>query len=599
MASPELKVKVLADLSQFKSQMKGVQSTLKDVGKSVTKLGTRVSAVATTAMTALGVASIKSFDTQAKAIAQVEAGLRSTQGQVGKTSKQLQKMASDLQSKTLFGDEEILKDATAQLLTFTNITGDQFEKTQVAVLDLATRLDGDLKSASIQLGKALNDPVANLSALSRSGIQFSESQKEVINSLVESGRLADAQNIILEELQKQYGGSAEAAAEAGAGGITQLKNAIGDLQEEFGRIIIDAINPFIERMQEFFEMMREQPDEVKKRFVLLGVAIATIGPALIGLGLALQALAIGVGVFTSPIVAIVAGFVLLGIAIDYIRRNFDAFAIDFKKSMLNLQIQAQMFVQSFAQSMLNVAKLTPNIMGGIIAPLQGVIAQSTAEMKALGTEALALESIPLQSFAEYWGSVGDDIKNSVLDILGFNEAFATAMDSVVEKVKEQVTPTFQELTDDVNVMSEEIKNFAMGISGAFADAIVEGKALSDVLKDILKQIAKQELTQFLFTIFGGVLGGVAGKLGLAGGKSLGAGLAGIIMGKPMASGGVVPPGFPNDTYPALLTSGETVVPNPSPLPNVTGGAVEVFGEFRVRGSDLVTVLSNANQRTLR
>jgi len=438
MASPELKVKVLADLSQFKSQMKGVQSTLKDVGKSVTKLGTRVSAVATTAMTALGVASIKSFDTQAKAIAQVEAGLRSTQGQVGKTSKQLQKMASDLQSKTLFGDEEILKDATAQLLTFTNITGDQFEKTQVAVLDLATRLDGDLKSDSIQLSKALNDPVANLSALSRSGIQFSESQKEVINSLVESGRLADAQNIILEELQKQYGGSAEAAAEAGAGGITQLQNAIGDLQEEFGRIIIDAINPFLEKMQEFFEMMREQPEEVKKRFVLLGVAIATIGPALIGLGLALQALAIGIGVFTSPIVAIVAGFVLLGIAIDYIRRNFDAFAIDFKKSMLNLQIQAQMFVQSFAQSMLNVAKLTPNIMGGIIAPLQGVIAQSTAEMKALGTEALALESIPLQSFAEYWGSVGDDIKNSVLDILGFNEAFATAMDSVVEKVKEQV-----------------------------------------------------------------------------------------------------------------------------------------------------------------
>ena len=238
-------------------------------------------------------------------------------------------------------------------------------------------------------------------------------------------------------------------------------------------------------------------------------------------------------------------------------------------------------------------------MGGIIAPLQGVIAQSTAEMKALGTEALALESIPLQSFAEYWGSVGDDIKNSVLDILGFNEAFATAMDSVVQKVKEQVMPTFQELTDDVKVMSEEIKNFAMGISQAFADAIVEGKALSNVLKDILKQIAKRELAQFLFTIFGGVLGGVAGKLGLAGGKSLGAGLAGVILGRPMATGGVVPAGFPNDSYPALLTSGETVVPKPHALPSLTGSAVEVFGEFRVRGSDLVTAISNTNNRTLR
>ena len=87
-------------------------------------------------------------------------------------------MATNLQNKTLFGDEVILKDATAQLLTFTNITGENFGRTQEAALDLATRLDGDLKSASIQLGKALNDPVANLSALSRSGIQFSEDQKK-------------------------------------------------------------------------------------------------------------------------------------------------------------------------------------------------------------------------------------------------------------------------------------------------------------------------------------------------------------------------------------------------------------------------------------
>ena len=598
MASPELKVKVLADLSQFNRSMKGVQSTLKSVGQSVTKVGVRVSAVATTAMAGLGVASVKAFDTQAKAIAQIEAGLRSTNGQVGFTSKQLQKMASDLQKTTLFGDEEILKDATAQLLTFTNITGDQFAKTQVAVLDLATRLDGDLKSASIQLGKALNDPVANLSALSRSGIQFSKSQKDVINSLVESGRLADAQNIILEELQKQYGGSAQAAAEAGAGGITQLKNAIGDLQEDFGRIMVDALNPFIERMKEFFEMMTSQPDEVKKRFVLMGVAIASVGPLLIGLGLALQTLAMGIAIFTSPITAIIAGFILLGIAIDYIRRNFDNFAIDFKKSMLNLQLQAEMFVQGFAQSLLNVAKLTPNLMGGIIAPLQGVIAQSTEEMRRLGTEAMALESIPLQSFAEYWSSVGEDIKSAVRDIFGFNEAFETALDNIIAKTEEELTPTMQNVTDSVNQMSEELKRFAMGISQAFADAIVEGKALSDVLKDILKQIAKQELAQFLFTLFGGVLGGVAGKLGIAGGKSLGAGLAGVILGRPMATGGVVPPGFPNDTYPALLTSGEAVVPKPHALPSM-GGAVEVFGEFRVRGSDLVTAISNTNNRTLR
>jgi len=202
-------------------------------------------------------ASVDAFREQQKAIAQVEAGLKSTGNQVGITSEKLQQMASDLQGKTLFGDEEILKDATAQLLTFTNIAGDNFGRTQEAVLDLATRLDGDLKSASIQLGKALNDPVANLSALSRSGIQFSQSQKDVIKALTESGKLAEAQTIILDELNKQYGGSAEAAAEAD-GGLTQLSNSIGDAKEQFGKIILEGLKPTIKSLKEFFENLKEE-----------------------------------------------------------------------------------------------------------------------------------------------------------------------------------------------------------------------------------------------------------------------------------------------------------------------------------------------------
>jgi TP901 family phage tail tape measure protein len=42
-----------------------------------------------------------------------------------------------------------------------------------------------------------------------------------------------------------------------------------------------------------------------------------------------------------------------------------------------------------------------------------------------------------------------------------------------------------------------------------------------------------------------------------------------IQGTPMANGGVIPTGYPNDTYPAMLSSGETVVP-PGKLPSLTG-----------------------------
>jgi len=174
------------------------------------------------------------WDAQAKAVAKVEQAIKST-GATAKLSLQtLQYYASTLQSKTLFGDEEIMEGAIAQLLTFTNIAGENFKRTVESALNLSTVLGTDLKSSAIQLGKALNDPIANLSALGRSGIQFSKEQKTLIKYLAETNRLAEAQAIILDELEKQYGGQAEAAAKAGMGGLTQLKNVIGDTKEQVG-----------------------------------------------------------------------------------------------------------------------------------------------------------------------------------------------------------------------------------------------------------------------------------------------------------------------------------------------------------------------------
>lgn len=226
--------------------------------------------------------SIEAFDQQEQAIAQVKQGIQSTGGVAGKTFEELASFASKLQTQTLFGDEEILQGATAQLLTFTNIAGEQFDRTTMAALDLSARLGTDLKGSAIQLGKALNDPVANLSALSRSGIQFTKDQKSVIKGLVESNRLADAQTIILDELEKQYGGSASAAAKAGKGGFTQLGNAIGDIKEEIGGLIIEGLNPFLPtifkvvgKLQQMAVFFRENADIVTAVVVVVGTAIGT------------------------------------------------------------------------------------------------------------------------------------------------------------------------------------------------------------------------------------------------------------------------------------------------------------------------------------
>lgn len=284
MAQKTLSVKLSLNDKQFQSSLKKATRSMKKFGRSMQRTGQTLSRNLTLPIIALGAASVKAFDTQQKAIAQVESGLRSTGEAAGFTSQQLQKMAANLQGKTLFGDEVILKDATAQLLTFTNIAGEQFERTQIAALNLATRLDGDLKSASIQLGKALNDPVANLSALSRSGIQFSTSQKEVIKSLAESGRLAEAQTIILDELEKQYGGAAEAARLAGLGPFQALQMVLSDLSEEFGAIIMENLEPFRAKVEQIVKFLQNLTDEQRRTLVSFAGYAAVIGPALIIFG---------------------------------------------------------------------------------------------------------------------------------------------------------------------------------------------------------------------------------------------------------------------------------------------------------------------------
>jgi len=55
---------------------------------------------------------------------------------------------------------------------------------------------------------------------------------------------------------------------------------------------------------------------------------------------------------------------------------------------------------------------------------------------------------------------------------------------------------------------------------------------------------------------------------------------------PMAMGGMVPPGYPNDSFPALLTSGEEVIPARKRRDDRMGGEVV----FKIEGDELVGIL---------
>jgi hypothetical protein len=223
----------------------------------LSKVGTVAAGVATGGLVlaaggvaALGAALVGGISDAREAniiMAQTESVIKSTGGAAGVTAEQVGELAGALSAasgKSLFGDSQI-QESTNLLLTFTNIKDEVLAGATAISVDMAQALGGAPADAALQLGKALNDPIAGVSALSRVGVTFSEDQKKMIASLVETGDTAGAQQIILAELNKEFGGSAEAAAKAD-GGMAMFKDRMGELAESVGSQLLPHLNKLME-----------------------------------------------------------------------------------------------------------------------------------------------------------------------------------------------------------------------------------------------------------------------------------------------------------------------------------------------------------------
>ena len=164
------------------------------------------------------------------AMRQLEARIKSTGGAVGLTAKQISDSAKAFQNASTFDDESILS-AQTRLVQFGTIADQVFLDATQAVLDLSAAMGKDLSSSALLVGKALNDPVKGLTALTRVGVSFTDQQKDQIKTLVEAGRTADAQRIVLNGLATATEGAARAARDTLGGALTSLQNTLGDLLE--------------------------------------------------------------------------------------------------------------------------------------------------------------------------------------------------------------------------------------------------------------------------------------------------------------------------------------------------------------------------------
>lgn len=165
--------------------------------------------------------SVRTFSRYEQSQKTLEQLVLSTGYAAGLTADQLMKQADQVALTTLASVEGI-REAQGVLLTFKSVQGETFKEAIRLSQDMAAVFGGTAKDKALQLGKALEDPAQGITALKRSGVDFTEGQREMIRSLVDTGNVADAQRIILERVAGQMGDSAVAQARSLAGSYDTL-----------------------------------------------------------------------------------------------------------------------------------------------------------------------------------------------------------------------------------------------------------------------------------------------------------------------------------------------------------------------------------------
>jgi hypothetical protein len=278
--------------------------------------------------------------------------LKSTGKAANVSANQVGNLATTISNK-IGVDDEAIQSGENLLLTFTNIRNEAgrgnkiFNQATQATTDLAAALaaasGGELnfRSSATLVGKALNDPIKGLTALSRVGVAFTDQQKEQIKTLVGQGKTLQAQKIILGQLRKEFGGAAASQATAADKAGVAVKNleeqigtallpTIDDLANKVSKDVVPAVSQFITEMQdgtgrggEFVDVLKNDVlpvaknlgSEAKTLFKALSPILELLKdlpPQVVATGGALGVLSSGFSNLRAPLPATASGLERIG-----------------------------------------------------------------------------------------------------------------------------------------------------------------------------------------------------------------------------------------------------------------------------------------------
>lgn len=284
-----------AELKRFgtigKQQVLAVGQAFKNAGGKIKSAGRTI----TTTFSVYGAAGIytgKKLIDMSEEQAQAEEKLaeiyKSRMGVGKKAVKSTLQLASAEQKAGVVGDEVQLA-AAQQLATYAKYPN-TVNTMLPALNDLLVQQKGlngtqeDATALANLFGKAM---MGQTGALKRAGISFTDAQAEVLKYGTEEEKAA----MIAEVVTQNVGNMNEKFAETDAGKIQQAKNALGDMGEEIGAILLPAVADLVSwfqdnlmpKIQQFIDFMKQHPAIAK--FALAFAAItAALGPVIMMIG---------------------------------------------------------------------------------------------------------------------------------------------------------------------------------------------------------------------------------------------------------------------------------------------------------------------------
>lgn len=220
------------------------------------------------------------------------------------TTQQIASMAAELEKYTRFTQEDVVA-ATAWAEMYTNISAKIMPDVIEAATDLSATMGVDLKTAVVDIGEALQDPIKGWSRLRQVGVQFTDDERKKMEQLVKSGKLLEAQQMILSRLKLQFEGAAQAAGTTFSGSLEILGNALRRFVEPIGERVIPAIQKLIDAGLNFF-----------RNFGTFDAGLVDAATGFVGLATGIGIAATALNLLLSPVGLLIGGIAGIKLAID-------------------------------------------------------------------------------------------------------------------------------------------------------------------------------------------------------------------------------------------------------------------------------------------